>query len=534
MYDKKELKAYLNTLKLKQNYINENDKSKKFIVTYSKYKDNLTYLKDLEQNLIHHGYVLNKKTDEEIFKMLMKTDTESYFSKFIYDIVIPFISIFKRNNYQKEDFKKLKENTTSDLKRQLQVLEKIYDYYQDNLVKNHYIDFDDMINLAYNIIPSLKESDLGTDYKYLIIDEYQDISVQRYNLTSVLAKLYDAKIMAVGDDWQTIFSFAGADISLFRDFKKYVEHAKKIPIKNTYRNSQELIDIAGKFIQKNKLQIKKELKSNKHLLNPVEIYIYDDSKRTTEDYACAKTISEIITKITNINPKHKILLLGRYSKDKEMLLYTDYFTEYRGKIKSKANEHADITFLTVHKSKGLGYDDVILINGADKLYGFPSKVEDKPIIELLKNSSDENIEYAEERRLFYVAMTRTKNKFYIAVPQSKKSIFVKEISKYNNVIENKEIIKYNSKTKTNYKCPKCNSHLYMLNYKNTGFYIYKCENMKCTFQTMFPKLLEELEICPICGEIITYRYTNRYDERIYKCINQNCNYTKLSKINLKS
>ncbi len=527
MYDESQLKGYLNTLKLKHDYINQEDHSKLFIVTYSKYQDKRTYLKDLKEQLIKKGYSLTKKTAEEVFKTLMKTDTDSYFNKFIYDIVIPFISIFKRSNYQKEDFKILMKNTTTDLRKQLEVIEKIYDYYQDALEKKHYIDFDDMINLAYQVIPSLKESDLGVDYKYLIIDEYQDISSQRYNLTSSLAKLYDAKIMAVGDDWQTIYSFAGANISLFRDFKKYVEHAKKIPIKNTYRNSQELIDIAGEFIKKNKFQIKKELKSNKHLANPIEIVVYEDSKREVEDYTNALAISSIITKITSSNPKHKILLLGRYNKDKDMLLYTDYFTEYRGKIKSKLNPDADITFLTIHKSKGVGFDDVILVNGSDKLYGFPSKIEDKPIIKLLKQEPDEMIKYPEERRLFYVAMTRTKNKFYITVPKSKKSIFVNEIAKYNNVITNKEIIKYDSKIKTNYTCPKCSNKLYMINYKKTGFYIYSCEDPDCHFQTMFPKALEELEKCPICGEIVTYRYTNKDEDRIYKCLNGSCNYTKV-------
>lgn len=527
MYDEKELKCYLNTLKLKHDYINNQDCSKLFIVTYSKYPNKKTYLSDLKEQLITKGYSLAKRNDEEVFKMLMKTDTDSYFNKFIYDIVIPFISIFKRSNYQKSDFKILMDKTTVDLKKQLEVMERIYDYYQEVLTKKHYIDFDDMINLAYQVIPTLKESDLGVDYKYLIIDEYQDISSQRYNLTSSLAKLYDAKIMAVGDDWQTIYSFAGANISLFRDFKKYVEHAKRIPIKNTYRNSQELIDIAGEFIKKNKFQIKKELKSNKHLANPIEIVVYDDSKREVEDYANALAISSIITKIVSKNSGHKILLLGRYNKDKDMLLYTDYFTEYRGKIKSKLNPDADITFLTVHKSKGVGYDDVILVNGSDKLYGFPSKIEDKPIIKLLKNEEDEVIKYPEERRLFYVAMTRTKNKFYITVPQSKKSIFVKEISKYNNVITHREVVRHNSKVKTNYTCPKCGNKLYMINYKKTNFYIYCCEGKDCHFQTMFPKVLEELEKCPLCGEIVTYRYTNKDMNRIYKCINGRCNYVKI-------
>jgi DNA helicase-4 len=533
MYSPTELKSYLNSLKLKQNYINEEDNSKRFIVTYSKYNNSLTYLKDLENKLINKGYSLNKISDEVVFNTLMKTDTESYFSKFVYDIVIPFISIFKRNNYQINDFNLLYNKANNEIKEQLLVLKQIYIYYQDTLKKRHYIDFDDMINLASIAIPNLNKDETQSNYKYLIIDEYQDISNQRYNLTNLLAKLYNSKIMAVGDDWQTIYSFAGADINLFKEFKKYNNNAKQIPIENTYRNSQELIDIAGKFIQKNKYQIKKELKSTKHLSNPIEIYLYDDSNKVNEDFSNAETVNEIINKITNIHPKHKILILGRYNKDKNILLYSNFFLEYRGKIKSRSNPKANITFLTVHKSKGLGFDDVILINGSDELYGFPSKQEDKPIIKLLKNNTNEHIAYPEERRLFYVAMTRTKNKFYITVPESKKSIFIKEIEDYSNVIVNKKVIKYNHRLSTNYICPKCKNKLEIINYRDNNFYIYKCSNKSCSYKTTSPNSKEELQLCPKCGEFVTYRYTKN-GRAIYKCISKTCNYTyfKIVKKNL--
>ena len=99
-----------------------------------------------------------------------------------------------------------------------------------------------------------------------------------------------------------------------------------------------------------------------------------------------------------------------------------------------------IDYLTIHKSKGLEYDDCILINAIDDKYGFPSKIEDEKIISILKPKIKENITYPEERRLFYVAITRTKNKLYILVPKSKVSSFVKEISVYKNVIIN-DIVK---------------------------------------------------------------------------------------------
>ena len=531
MYNKQELKIYLNTLTLKQHYLNETNNFNRFIITYSKYEDNTTYISSLKEQLLKKGYTLTPKTNEKTFKTLMETDTESYFSSFICDILIPFISNFKKNNYSLEDFATLKENTTEEISNQLDILKEIYLYYQKYLEEKHYIDFDDMINIAHSSIPTLTKSPNKEYYKYLIIDEYQDISNQRYNLTKSLADLYNAKIMAVGDDWQTIYSFAGADISLFHNFKKFINNAKYIPIENTYRNSQELIDIAGKFIKKNKYQIEKTLKSNKHLSNPIEIYVYDDSNKILENTAKSKAITTIITQIQETSPQNKILLLGRYNKDKDNLLYTDYFLETRKKLIAQTSPDADLTFLTIHKSKGLGFDDVILINASDELYGFPSKIEDIPIIKLLKNTPNEPIPYPEERRLFYVAMTRTKNKFYVIVPKSKVSSFVKEISNYTNVIINDQLITCNTPVKTNYHCPTCNHNLNIINYRNTDFFIYKCSNETCNFQTMFPKKLEPLENCPKCKSIVTYRYTTQNKQKIYRCFNPDCNFTLLRKEN---
>ena len=295
-----------------------------------------------------------------------------------------------------------------------------------------------MINLSYQVIDKVGEKNLGVNYKYIIIDEYQDISIQRYNLTDKIAKLFNAKIFAVGDDYQSIFAFAGSRVDLFTNFKQYMQNAKKIPIENTYRNSQELLDIAKDFINKNKHQIEKTLKSNKHLAKPVEIYLYDDNDPFYSNTHKAKTINYIMSKI---NPNEKVLFLGRYNKDIDSLLLDKYFTKKnKERIIWNNNPDLKIDFLTVHASKGLGYDEVVLINAIDDKYGFPSKIEDEPLIKLIKPSIDENIMYPEERRLFYVALTRTKNKVYIVCPKSKVSSFVKEISYNKNVYINKQII----------------------------------------------------------------------------------------------
>ena len=107
--------------------------------------------------------------------------------------------------------------------------------------------------------------------------------------------------------------------------------------------------------------------------------------------------------------KSSILLLGRFNFDGDRLARTGLF-EYisRGsKVKSVKYPDLDITFMTAHASKGLGYDNVIVINGRNETYGFPAKIEDDPVLSLVIRD-DRSMQYAEERRLFYVAMTRTR------------------------------------------------------------------------------------------------------------------------------
>ena len=317
----------------------------------------------------------------------------------------------------------------------------IYLAYQEKLRELNLIDFEDMINYAYKIMPKVKEKNLEVDYKYVIIDEYQDVSMQRFNLTKKIQELFNAKIIAVGDDYQSIFGFSGSRIDLMTEFKKYLEDAKQIPITNVYRNSQELIDIATSFIDKNSMQIKKKLSSIKHLDNPIEIYVYDDSIYLETNINKSNLLVNILDKIYNNNPKNKVLLLERYNSDIDTVLNTnELIKKNKENIINKNHLNMQIDYLTIHKSKGLEYDDCILINAIDDKYGFPSKIEDEKIISILKPKIKENITYPEERRLFYVAITRTKNKLYILVPKSKVSSFVKEISVYKNVIIN-DIVK---------------------------------------------------------------------------------------------
>lgn len=282
----------------------------------------------------------------------------------------------------------------------------IIDLYNKELKSTNTLDFNDLIILATKYCHNYKK------YSYIIIDEFQDISLIRWNLVNKIRLNNNAIFFCVGDDYQSIYNFSGSSIDLFLDFKKNVDNSKIMFLKNTYRNSQELINICSSFITKNGKQIKKELFSNKHLNKPIIIKRYLNPYNTF-----SRLLDYLITKYSDI------LVLGRNNFD---LNY--YLKEYHLVNNSFIYKDKNIRYLTVHSSKGLEADVVIVINMTNGIYGFPSKIKNHKMIDAI-TYDDNSIIFAEERRLFYVALTRTKNEVYLLTPLFNQSIFIKEIKK---------------------------------------------------------------------------------------------------------
>ena len=181
------------------------------------------------------------------------------------------------------------------------------------------------------------------------------------------------------------------------DIKKHLPDIKVFKLRQTFRNSQQLINYANIFITKNKAQIKKEMYSEKSIQKPIEIIYYTNPKTSFKTLINSLDISTT-------------LVLRRNQKD----IY-------------KYSNDQNIRYLTIHKSKGLEAENIILINTINDIYGFPNKIKNYKLLDKI-NKCDE-IKYAEERRLFYVALTRTKNKVYILTPKDNPSVFIKELKK---------------------------------------------------------------------------------------------------------
>jgi DNA helicase-4 len=464
------------------------------IYTFSGYNDGKSLLTHLEEELIAHGFELHPRSSKEIFEKIVSTEENRYISRLV-SLVCTFIQNFKTNGYSVEKFGTW--STTSKNERTklfLTICEQCYHEYTKHLKERSAIDFEDMINESARILREAEEQQIVPDFKYIIVDEYQDISRQRFDLTKELSKLCNAKIIAVGDDWQSIYAYAGSDITLFTHFKETFGYGKELSITKTYRNAQEIIDIAGGFIQKNVEQIQKALISPKHISNPVIIQTYTENVdrkqyegRGGKFFLLGETVEKLMKEILAENPKSSILLLGRYNFDGFNLTKSADFEywEKNGTVTSKTFSDIEMEFMTVHRAKGLGYDNVIIINAIDSAYGFPSKIQDDPILQYVVKT-DRSIEYAEERRLFYVALTRTKNRVYIVSPQQRPSEFVRElINDYPNVTLRGVLDEPQHNTGEIKHCPICNYPLQLRYKKAYGLKLWICSNEPeiCDFLT---------------------------------------------------
>lgn len=464
------------------------------IYTFSAYNDGRSLLEHLKEELVAHGFELKPRPSKEVFEKIVNTEENRYISRLV-SLVCVFIQNFKTNGYTTEKF--FAWNATSKNERTklfLTICEQCYHEYSKCLKERHAIDFEDMINDSARILREAGEQKLELDFKYIIVDEYQDISRQRFDLTKELSNLCNAKIIAVGDDWQSIYGYAGSDITLFTHFKDTYGYGQELRITKTYRNAQEIIDIAGGFIQKNSEQIQKALISPKHISNPVIIQTYTEEVdrkqyegRGGKYYLIGETVEKLMKEILAENPKSSILLLGRYGFDGFNLTKSADFVYWKktGNVTSKTFADIEMEFMTVHRAKGLGYDNVIIINAIDSVYGFPSKIQEDPVLQYVVKT-DRAIEYAEERRLFYVALTRTKNRVYIVTPQQRPSEFVRELVKdYKNVTLRGQLDEHQQNTGDIKRCPICGYPLQLRYKKAYGLKLWMCSNEPeiCDFLT---------------------------------------------------
>ncbi len=386
----------------------------------------------LSQELTKHGLTLDPNPDREV---------EGRKPVEIPKLIRTFRALLthtKSNRLTVDELKRRLEAKSSGHfyyrhKVSLELFEEIFKGWEERLKAERCIDFEDMLNSAADCI---NQDKWKSPYELVMVDEFQDVSQARARLIAGLLKGPDKYLFAVGDDWQSINRFAGSDLSVMTDFENLFGESTALKLQRTFRCPQSLCDISSVFVQKNPRQLQKKVISDRQDVNhPVKII------RVTDEFkiqlAISKRIEEISAESNDLGRPVKIYVLGRYRKERQYLPTRTY-------------QNVEVEFVTAHSSKGLEADHVIIPKMTSETLGFPSQVGDDPVLQLAMPNSD-SFEFAEERRLFYVALTRARSTVALITVAHKESPFIIELVRDNKI----QVLSLDGKIESSSICPRC-------------------------------------------------------------------------------
>lgn len=446
---------YLEGIKWKRDIHRRNGTT--LLETYSYYFTEGTIFQNLEQMLKKHGVVLKESNISEIYKKVaeVKNPQKENLIRLLQTAIAQYkgSSVIKKGGieYLREQNLKNPPYRRKRTSRLISIFDEAIKYYDISLTNNKKIDFEDMIIQATDTLCDRETNNeyiekVIAKYKYILIDEYQDISDGRMELVEAIRQYNFAKLFCVGDDWQSIYQFSGSDLSLFTGFQDKYPYCATVKLSNTYRFSQELSDLSSQFIQKNPHQYEKKILSDKTCLFPVRIHFITDKNYYDTFYSILAKIDK------NCDDKAEVLILGRYKNNWKILCEEIGKNTKAVQRKDKTLFFTDfpklhIQFRTIHTAKGLEADYVIVLGmNEEDHYGFPAYRAGEDLLLQLIHPKNEEYPFEEERRLFYVALTRTKNITFLLADDNSPSRFINEIH-YNKEVE--------------VHCPHCHNRLYL-------------------------------------------------------------------------
>lgn len=313
------------------------------------------------------------------------------------------------------------------LLRFVSLYDRIAEKWEQRLRDAGSIDFDDMLLQAISLIQS---EQYKSPFKIILADEFQDSSRVRVKLLkSLLARAGDdGHLCVVGDDWQGINRFAGADLSVMTEFSEIFAHSSQLKLTTTFRCPAALCDVSSAFVSANPRQLEKTVQTTNTHEGPALVVTAcpsPDRARELLEQELERMHYQASSGRLEMSGGRRIdvLLLGRYNHDEPGLL-----EQWRGRFK----DLLDIRFRTVHRAKGLEADFVMLLNVVEDRLGFPNQSVDDPVLHLAM-PRPETFPMAEERRLFYVAMTRARRQLRIYTSTSAPSRFLVEMTKAGHV-----------------------------------------------------------------------------------------------------
>ena len=434
----------------------------------------------LADKLRDHGVALNPIPREEIFAVLNEKGRVAPFTQ----LVATFLQHFKgaRLSFEAVEGRVFEKRDAGRSEAFLRVFRPIFERYEAKLAEAGEIDFHDMINRATDHVSAGR---YRNPFGYILVDEFQDISPGRAALLkALLDQSPDAQLFAVGDDWQAIFRFAGSDIAIMREFEEYFGARARTDLETTFRCSDGLCDVATRFVLSNPAQIVKKVRPVRRVDGPgVWIgYGSPEGGPTLRD-----ALDRIATEAGEAGGRPSVRLLGRYR-------------HLRPDMGPLQRDHPglDLSYQTVHAAKGLEADYVVVLGICAGRYGFPTEITDDPLLDLVLGAPEEHPN-AEERRLFYVALTRAKRRTYLLQEGGPRSAFVEELLQAGGRIDT-----FGMPNADDPHCPECRKGQLVPRKNEAGRRLYGCSNYPYCEHTQPP--------CPNCEQGLPVR-----DGEAFRC-----------------
>jgi DNA helicase IV len=443
------------------------------VETYSYLAREGTLIAELEARLAARGVLPRPLSDDAIRSLVAEANRGC--SDFV-RLVAQFLKLARGNGRAPEELTR-RARTPRD-RVFLQLFLPIRAAYEAALTRDGAIDFDDMIVRAAEHVRSGR---YPCAFKYLIVDEFQDISEHRLGLLLALrARVPHARLFVVGDDWQAIYRFAGADIALITDLARHAGPTARVDLDTTFRYRQELLDCSAQFVMRNPRQLRKALRSAHGPTGrrPIRVAFQEGAGQVGLREALAAASDDIRADAGGQGAE--VLFLGRYHFNRP-----DCLDEIAAAL---GQDGLTAGFLTAHAAKGREADYVVVLGLEAGEYGFPSQVSDDPVLGMVL-AEPEPHPHAEERRLFYVALTRARRRVYLVAPRDKSSAFIRQDLLGEDLRAFVDTI--GGEASGRHRCPLCG-----------GETIRRTEGRYGTFWACahYPACEGKLAACPACAE----------------------------------
>ncbi len=286
----------------------------------------------------------------------------------------------------------------------------VIEQYKSYCTNKSYLDFNDMIIRTISLLTNHEDiaEKFRGKYEYILVDEFQDVNNLQVDLIKLLLTK-DDQLFCVGDDWQSIYGFRGSNVDYIVNFGDHFQNSEIIKLNMNYRSTENIVGASNEVIKHNKFKVEKDVYSNKKSSSKIHIYAGKDEEENI-DYV----IDQVRSLKDNGYTKEDILVLYRRSK-----MYTPYFKRFK-------QEGVFVSGKTIHGSKGLEAKAVFILGLTEGSGGFPDIWMEDRIYQVIKKS-DYDLLLEEERRLFYVAITRAKDELFLITEKGNESSFLKEI-----------------------------------------------------------------------------------------------------------